>query len=197
MAPGPLASRLDIPVPITTVQQEVAQLMTLHWLPHVNRSDYAGAWDVLPLRCLKQHVASHPILQGFSLGDATGEWADLPPLRQCPGIRRLLDQLQCPLLSVRLMRLHAGASIKPHRDHGVHMGCGEARLHAPVWTNADVRFLAAGKELPMREGELWYFNANEEHEVTNCSLTARTHLVVDCVTNPWLVSRIQKGAFGG
>jgi hypothetical protein len=195
-AEGPLCSRLDIPVPIAALQDEVARQMAGSWLPHVNHGDYDGAWDVLPLRCQRRHVDAHPILQGFALSDPAQDWDDLPVLRTCPAIRQLLDRLACPLKSVRLMRLHAGASIRPHRDHGLHLGSGEARLHAPVWTHPDVHFYVAGQEVPMREGELWYFNADQEHAVVNHSRTARTHLVMDCVANPWLVRRIQEGAFG-
>lgn len=191
---GPVFSRLDIPVPLARVQREVSQLMTRDWQPHVNRADYDGGWDVMPLRCQVQHVNAHPILQGFALHAAAGGWCDLPALEQCPSIRLLLGQLECPLLSVRLMRLHAGSSIQPHRDRGLHLGCGEARLHVPVWTNPDVHFIVAGQEMPMRAGELWYFNADEEHAVVNHSQQARTHLVMDCVANPWLVRRIEEGA---
>lgn len=195
-AGGPVFSRLDMPVPLTMLQGEVSQLMTRNWHPHVNRGDYDGGWDVMPLRCQKQHVNAHPILQGFALNAATDDWDDLPVLQQCPSIQRLLNQLECPIKSVRLMRLHAGASIRPHRDRGLHLDCGEARLHVPVWTNPDVHFIVAGREMPMPAGELWYFNADEVHAVVNRSQAACTHLVIDCVANPWLVRRIQEGAFG-
>lgn len=195
MPRGPQSSRLGLPVPVAALQADVSQLMARGWVPHVNRNDYEGAWDVLPLRCLRQHATAHPILQGFALNGDAGDWNDLPVLEGCPGIRQLLDRLQCPVRSVRLMRLHPGASIRPHRDHGLHLGGGEARLHAPVWTNPDVHFVVAGQEVPMREGELWYFNADEEHEVVNHSRTARTHLVMDCGANPWLVRHIEEGAF--
>lgn len=191
---GPLSSRLGISVPIAALQDEVSQLMVRSWLPHVNRADYDGAWDVMPLRCQRQHAGAHPILQGFALNDPAQAWDDLPVLHTCPAVRQLLSRLECRLKSVRLMRLHAGASIRPHRDAGLHMGCGEARLHVPVWTNPDVHFLVAGHEVPMREGELWYFNADEVHAVVNRSQAARTHLVIDCEANPWLVRRIHEGA---
>lgn len=193
---GPLVSRLDLPVPITALQAEVSQLIAGGWLPHVNRGDYDGVWDVMPLRCQREHVTAHPILQGFALHGGAGDWDDLPVLQACPGIRQLLDRLKCPLRSVRLMRLHAGASIKPHRDHGLHLGCGEARLHVPVWTNPEVHFRVAGQEVPMREGELWYFNADEVHEVVNHSRVARIHLVMDCTVNAWLLRRIDEGDVG-
>jgi quercetin dioxygenase-like cupin family protein len=195
-AQGPVAAHLNIPLPTAALQDEVSRLLALSWLPHVNRGDYEGAWDVLPLRCQRQHVGAHPLLQGFAVNGPAQEWDDLPVLQACPTIRQLLSQLQCPLRSVRLMRLHAGASIKPHRDPGLHLGCGEARLHVPIWTHPDVQFVVAGRELPMQEGELWYFNADEEHSVVNRSPRARIHLVMDCLANPWLVRRITEGALG-
>lgn len=191
---GPVFSRLDVPVPLALLQRDVSQLMTRSWQPHVNRNDYEGGWDVMPLRCQTQHVNAHPILQGFALHAGAGGWCDLPALGQCPSIQQLLGRLECPLLSVRLMRLHAGSSIQPHRDTGLHLGGGEARLHVPVWTNPDVHFFVAGREMPMRAGELWYFNADQEHAVVNHSREARTHLVMDCVANPWLVRHIEEGA---
>lgn len=193
---GPVAARLDIPVSIAALQDEITRLSSHKWIPHVNRDDYDGAWDVIPLRCQRQHVHAHPILQGFAVNGVGQEWDDLPELQACPAVQQLLGRLECPLKSVRLMRLHAGASIKPHRDHGLHLGCGEARLHVPVWTHPGVQFVVAGHALPMREGELWYFNADEEHAVVNCSPAARTHLVIDCLANPWLVRHIEEGAVG-
>lgn len=196
---GPLFSRLSlpVPVPVASLQAEVSQWAAHSWLAHVNRLGYEGGWDVMPLRCQKQHLAAHPLLQGFALTAGQDDWDDLPALKQCPSIGQLLGRIQCPIKSVRLMRLHAGASIRPHRDHGLHLGCGEARLHVPVWTNPDVHFIVAGREAPMREGELWYFNADEEHEVINRSRTSRTHLVMDCVVTPWLMDRIEEGALEG
>ena len=88
------------------------------------------------------------------------------------------------------MRLKAGSSIKPHRDHGLGLEHGQARLHVPVYTHPDVRFLVEGQVIPMEAGELWYFNADATHEVVNEGLCDRTHLVIDCIANPWLERRI-------
>ena len=38
----------------------------------------------------------------------------------------------------------------------------------------------------MRAGELWYFNADQMHEVHNRSDQDRINLVVDCGVNDWL-----------
>ncbi|HBY34527.1 MAG TPA: aspartyl beta-hydroxylase, partial [Delftia acidovorans] len=160
---------------------------------HVNHGGYEGVWRVMPLRCQRQHVAAHPILQSFSIEEPEEDWKDLPLLQHCPAIRQVLEQLQCPLRSVRLMQLKAGSSIKPHRDHGLGLAHGQARLHVPVHTHPDVQFIVEGRTIPMAAGELWYFNADATHEVVNRGTRDRTHLVIDCLANAWLADSIGKG----
>lgn len=192
-----LFSRLRAAAALEALQAEVDALMDQAWLPHVNQRDYEGGWQVLPLRCQRTHVDAHPILQSFSLhpgGESAGEWEDLPRLQGCTAIRGILDSLECPVRSARLMQLQAGATIKPHRDGGLCWEEGLARLHVPIRTHPDVSFLVEGQAIPMQAGELWYFNADAEHEVHNRSPRHRTHLVIDCDANPWLVDRIRQGA---
>lgn len=92
------------------------------------------------------------------------------------------------------MRLAAGAAIKPHRDHGLGMAFGEARLHVPIHTSAAVSFLVDKQRIPMGAGELWYFNADQIHEVYNRGDEDRINLVIDCVVNDWLRDQILNGA---
>ena len=99
----------------------------------------------------------------------------------------------CALQAVRLMRLHAGAEIHPHRDPGLGIEHGLARLHLPVRTHEAVGFLVDGERRPMQAGELWYFNADQVHEVWNRGDEDRIHLVIDCIANPWLVAKVQAG----
>lgn len=163
------------------------------WIDHVNTNDYSGGWDVMPLRCQRQHLQAHPVLQGFAIAEGS-DWENLPALDGCLEIPRLFNQLQCPLKSARLMRLHAGAEVKPHRDHQLSMEYGEARLHLPIHTSDAVHFLVDKKPIPMRAGELWYFNADLIHEVYNRGSEDRINLVLDCVVNDWLREQIQRGA---
>lgn len=185
-------ARLDGPANLPALQAEVATLLGRDWVDHVNRNDYAGGWDVLPLRCQREHLDAHPILQGFAI-HAGDDWQDLPVLDTCPALRALLGRLQCPLRSARLMRLKAGAHIRPHRDHGLSLEQGQARLHLPIETSDHIRFLVDGRTVPMRAGELWYFNADQVHEVHNPGEHDRINLVIDCVANAWLVERIHAG----
>ncbi len=179
-------------LPLSALQREVDQLIQNPWVDHVNKKDYEGGWDVLPLRCQRQHLNAHPILQGFSIADGD-EWENLPVLEQCPAIESIFSQLQCFIKAARLMRLKAGAEIKPHRDHGLSIEFGEARLHVPIHTSAAVSFIVDNKTIPMRAGELWYFNADQVHEVYNRGSEDRINLVIDCVANEWLCEQIRAG----
>jgi hypothetical protein len=188
-----LFARLDATVVLPALQVELAALLPRPWLDHVNRNDYIGGWDVLPLRCQRQHVDAHPILQGFAITDGE-DWQDLPVLDHCPAIRDLLAQLQCPLRAVRLMRLKAGAQIRPHFDPGLSLESGQARLHLSIQTSDTIDFLVEGRRVPMRAGELWYFNAERTHEVHNRGDSDRINLVIDCVANDWLRAQVAAGA---
>jgi hypothetical protein len=188
---GPVVAfaRIDDRIPVAGLQAELATLLDRGWLDHVNRRDYSGGWDVLPLRCQREHLGAHPILQGFAISHGD-DWADLPVLDSCPAMRAVLDRLQCPLKSARLMRLKAGAEIKPHSDPGLSLESGQARLHLPIQTSDRIVFKVDHQVMPMRAGELWYFNAELEHEVHNHGSEDRINLVVDCVANDWLRGKI-------
>ncbi len=185
-------ARLSCALDLTSLQAEVEQLLQQQWVDHVNKKDYQGGWDVLPLRCQRQHVNAHPVLQGFAIADGD-EWENLPVLKLCPTIESIFNQLQCPIKAARLMRLKAGAEIKPHRDEGLSIESGEARVHVPIHTSNAVSFIVDKKTIPMRAGELWYFNADQVHEVYNRGVEDRINLVIDCVANEWLCEQIRRG----
>lgn len=186
-------AKVPCAVQLAALQREVDQLVQNPWVDHVNKNDYSGGWDVLPLRCQRQHLNAHPILQGFAIADGD-EWENLPVMAQCPEIQNLLTQLQCTIKATRLMRLKAGAEIKPHRDHELSIEFGEARLHVPVHTSDAVSFIVDKKIIPMCAGELWYFNADQIHEVYNHGSDDRINLVIDCVVNDWLREKIMAGS---
>ncbi|MDF3123441.1 aspartyl/asparaginyl beta-hydroxylase domain-containing protein [Rheinheimera sp. 1928-s] len=171
------------------MQQELQLLAQQHWCQHVNKADYQGGWDVLALRCATKHQDAHAILQSFAIEDGT-EWQDLPLLEQAPYVKNFLQHLPVSIKSVRLMRLHPGAVIQPHRDHGLCLEQGEARLHLPLQTNPELKFYVAEQLVPMQEGELWYINADQTHRVENKGGAARINLVIDCEANDWLKGQV-------
>lgn len=196
---APIAfAKIPCVIQLSLLQKEVESLLQYSqvinsWVDHVNKKDYRGGWDVLPLRCQRQHLHAHPILQGFDIA-AGDDWENLPVMAQCPEMQNLFNQLQCPVKAARLMRLKAGAEIKPHRDHELSIDFGEARLHVPIHTSEAVSFFVDNKLIPMRAGELWYFNADQMHEVYNRGDEDRINLVIDCVANEWLRNVVRAGA---
>lgn len=199
---NPVISFAKIPCAIQLVelQADIESLLDRSlpvevWVDHVNKNDYLGGWDVLPLRCQRQHLHAHPVLQGFAIADGD-EWENLPVLKHCPAITAIFNQLQCPIKAARLMRLKAGAEIKPHRDHQLSIEFGEARLHVPIHTSDLVSFIVDNKTIPLRAGELWYFNADQLHEVYNRGSEDRINLVIDCTANKWLCEQIKLGRAG-
>jgi hypothetical protein len=186
-------AHLTYSVSAADLQAEIQQLLQQAWVDHVNKQDYQGGWDVLPLRCQHQHLNAHPVLQGFAIAEGD-EWEDLPVLAFCPIISAVLASLKCPVKSVRLMRLKAGAEIKPHRDHKLGIEHGEARLHMPIHTSDKVIFTVNDLRVPMAAGELWYINTDLIHAVINNGDQDRINLVIDCAANDWLREQIQQGS---
>ena len=185
-------AQVALPIDLSSLQQELTSLLQQTWLEHVNHNDYSGGWDVLPLRCKREHVGAHPVLQGFAIADGE-DWQDLPALKRSPAIRAFLQTLRCPLKSVRLMRLKAGAEIKPHRDYGLSLAYNEARLHLSLQTSEKIHFYVNHQRVPMGAGELWYINADQEHAVHNRGDEDRINLVIDSVANDWLREQVTLG----
>jgi mannose-6-phosphate isomerase-like protein (cupin superfamily) len=170
----------QLPVDIHSIQSEVSAI-TQPWSPHFNTKHYEGGWTVISLRAPGGHAdrVIPDLVQ-------EGGYMDTPLMENCPAIRELVAAFKCPVLSVRLMNLQAGAIIKEHRDHELAFEKGEARLHFPIFTNDGVEFYVDNERIPMREGDCWYINANLPHRVANHGSTDRIHLVIDCKVNAWV-----------
>ncbi len=185
MSPGAIQSQLICKAVGFDKEALAAELATLSdelWTAHVNQADYEGGWSVVALRTLKIHADSHPILQSFQI-EAGDDWIDLPILESLKTVKKLLGQIPFRKKSVRLMKLNPGAHIKEHRDKGLSLERGEARLHIPLQSDDGVEFISNGKRLDMSDGELWYINADAPHSVRNTGNIPRTNLVVDCAVS--------------
>ena len=182
---------LEFQFDVKKLQLEVNEILKCDWVAHVNQRAYQGQWDVFPLRCAVAHQESHPILQAYSI-ENNSKWVNLPALSNSPYLSKVINLLKCPIQSVRLMRLKAGASILPHNDAGLGLAHGQARLHVPIFSNNSVTFYVANQLVPMPAGKITYINADQVHEVRNQSAEDRIHLVIDCVSNAWLEENIRE-----
>jgi mannose-6-phosphate isomerase-like protein (cupin superfamily) len=183
-------ARINIEVPEF---KEVSASLNSKWHPHYNTYDYEGDWEIFALR--SPGGSTDNILADLAGKDA---YADTAHMENFPSVKKLLNSLQCEVMSVRLLNLKAGAIIKQHRDRELSFENGEARLHFPVITNEQVEFYVNDLRVTMHPGECWYINANMPHRVANYGSTDRIHLVIDCKVNDWLMdifSRSEKTEF--
>ncbi|WP_448697771.1 aspartyl/asparaginyl beta-hydroxylase domain-containing protein [Mucilaginibacter sp. AW1-3] len=177
-------ARLPIEVPDFT---DVQSFLDDDWQPHFNTRDYEGDWKVLPLRSPGGKNNIIPELIGGEDG-----FEDTVYMQKMPSVKQLINALQCPVKSARLLNLKAGAIIKQHRDRELAFEKGEARLHFPVQTNSMVEFYVNDIRVTMQTGESWYINANMPHRVNNYGSIDRIHLVIDCDVNDWLKSVFER-----
>jgi hypothetical protein len=165
------------------MQAGVARLARTDWIEHFGTDHYRGSWSVVPLRAPAH--ARDPIQMIF-VDPACEQFADTTVLDGQPYFREILRAFQCPIESVRLMRLAPASEIKEHCDRDAALERGRARIHIPVVTNPQTSFYLNGSKVPMREGESWYLRLCDPHAARNDGSDDRIHLVIDAIVDAWL-----------
>lgn len=164
----------------TNLVNDLNLLMNHQWLPHFNTGGYQGDWKVISLYSINGDANNIFV----SSGD-TSVVSETEVLKVCSYLKEVIDTFKFPVLSARILRLGAGAEIKPHRDHELGYENNNFRLHIPIKTNENVNFILDGIRLKMLPGECWYTNVNFIHSVSNKGETDRFHLVIDGKRNLW------------
>lgn len=179
--PTPPTRYLKLPLSFDAalLEQDLARIAPQHWANHFNTNAYDNGWRGVALRSVGGQTTSL-----IPVHDAA--FSDTPVLAACPYFAQVLAQFECEKSSVRLLALDAGGVIKPHRDSGTSLEGGITRLHVPIQTSSQVTFCIDGEQVHFAPGHTWYLNASCEHSAHNPTATSRIHLVLDCVTNPWL-----------
>lgn len=182
MSEGEITKFLKLPFQfdISKLLADLGVVLKKSWIAHFNTEGYDGTWNSLPL-----YAPNGDSKNIFALSDADHPILPTDELKNCSYFKEVIQQFECPLLSVRLLRLAVGANIKPHRDYQLGYEDGAFRLHIPIITNPDVSFKLAGTKLNMLPGECWYTNVNYIHSVSNEGKEDRIHLVIDGERNAW------------
>lgn len=162
------------------LEDDLSLILEAHWIPHFNTYGYNGDWNVIAL-----YAPNGDDSNILALSPSNAIPSETPILKQCPYFKRVIDTFECPILSARILRLCVGAEIKPHKDHALGYEDGNFRIHIPLVTNEDVKFILDGTQLKMLPGECWYTNVNYMHAVTNAGKSDRVHLVIDGERNEW------------
>lgn len=115
---------------------------------------------------------------------STGEaFGPTEALERCPYVRDVLDAFPAEKDRVRFMRLGAKGRILRHSDPIEQIAADLLRVHVPIRTSPDVRFLVNDIPVVMRPGEVWHVDVRFPHEVHNAGTADRVHLVIDLIGN--------------
>ncbi|MBC8009521.1 MAG: aspartyl/asparaginyl beta-hydroxylase domain-containing protein, partial [Burkholderiales bacterium] len=186
----PASLRLPVTFDVGLLQADLAGIFAKEFIPHFNTRYYEGDWSVVALRSIggrADQIYPDPTRNDF---------LDTSLMARCPYVSEVVDYFRCPKLAVRFLRVRPRSVVKEHRDHMLSFEDGEVRLHIPITTNPEVRFVVAGKRVIMGEGECWYNDFTELHSVHNDGDGDRVHLTIDCVLNDWLRAELLVAASG-
>ncbi len=172
--------KLPFSFDIPQLQQALADIEASQvWVSHFNTAAYENNWGCIALRSVggaQDHIMP---LEGAAFEDTA-------VLAASPYLQQVIKHFQCEKTSIRLMALEPGGVIKEHRDVATSLEDGITRLHIPIQTRPEVLFRIDGQAVHFSAGDTWYLNASCLHGVVNDSPVSRVHLMLDCVTNPWL-----------
>jgi GNAT superfamily N-acetyltransferase len=93
-----------------------------------------------------------------------------------------LDSLRITELGrVMIVSLKPGGSIDPHADEGRYAE-HYSRFHLVLTSDEGNEFTCGEESVHMQAGEVWWFNHQLEHAVSNRSKRERIHVIFDAVT---------------
>ena len=185
MPPMKFPDRLRLPLVFDRdlLAADLRRLQATPWIRHFVTQNYQGDWSVIALR--GPAGARHPIQMIYSDPTVTA-FEDTPMLAACRYFRSVLDSFDCPLQTVRLMRLTPGSIIREHTDHDLSFEQGSIRLHIPITTNDGVVFELNRRRVILEAGSCWYLRLSDPHSVANQGDADRVHLVIDASVNEWV-----------
>jgi Aspartyl/Asparaginyl beta-hydroxylase len=186
--------RLPLRFDPTRLAEDLARVEASGWIRHYVPDNYEGDWSVVPLRAPAGET--HPLRMIYADPTATA-FVSTPLLDECPYFREVMGAFQCPLRTVRLMRLTPGSVIKEHFDHELSFEDGMVRVHVPVVTNDGVDFRLNGERVVMEAGSAWYLRLSDPHTVANRGGTDRVHMVIDGFVNEWVKTLFESVAAAG
>lgn len=121
-----------------------------------------------------------------------GAYAKTVAALVAPYLWDVAEHFDAPMSRVRLMRLRPGARILRHCDPLEEIAFDLVRLHVPIRTHAEVRFLVDDRRIAMQPGEVWHVDVRFPHEVHNAGTQDRVHLVLDLRRTPALDAMLQR-----
>jgi uncharacterized protein (TIGR03032 family) len=170
--------RLPLRVDADTLAAEVGALSEEIWKAH---PEGAPGNTAVPLLAVG----------GDAANDSTrGAIAPTPYLDALPYLRRVLGALDTVVGRSRLMRIEEEGELDAHVDINYYWR-DHLRVHVPVLTTPDVKFVCGGAAVNMAAGEVWVFDTWRRHGVRNPAQAPRVHAVIDTVGSAALWNLIE------
>src|SRR5882672_11265889 len=89
---------------VKKMQEELQQIDSKAWKLHYQKLHYEGNWTAIPLRSITGDASNI-----FLLPQNNSEYKDTVFLENSGYFNEVLSSFKCPLLTIRLMKLSAGA----------------------------------------------------------------------------------------
>lgn len=158
--------RLPLLFDVDRLEYEVSSIAENEWRKHPQ--GFAGN-SALPLVSAK----------GDPDNEMTkGRMLPTPFLERMPYFQQVIASLKSEVGRTRLMRLDGHCDVKPHCDVAYYW-IRHSRIHVPIVTTPDVKFVCREKMVNMKAGECWNFDTWGIHTVVNQGQHQRIHLVID------------------
>lgn len=137
-----------------------------------------AAWEAHPDQVPGNSAARLISTVGLESDAVTGQMRPTRWLQSLPYLRQVLASFGVVWSRSRLMRLAPYTGVPEHADINYNWHT-RVRVHIPVHTSADVRFVCDGEAVHMAAGEAWIFDNWRRHRVENNFCGERIHLVAD------------------
>lgn len=173
---------------INKLVKDLSLVNSDEWIFHPNVQAYSGLWEISSLCSVSGDIKDIVAVENQ-------EYIATKLLERSSYINTILNTFQTKIEAVRFMKLGANSIIKEHCDKGSCFEEGYARLHIPITSNDDVRFILSGENYKMKLGRCYYIDANNFHSVINNGNEDRVHLLIDCHVNEWLEKIFKKAGF--
>lgn len=156
-----------------------------------------GAWREHPQKYPGNYALPLISVDGDPGSDAiAGPMRPTEYLQRCPYLQHVLARLAAVWGRTRLMKLTAGAEVTPHADINYYWR-DRVRVHVPILTHPEVRFICGEAEVNMAAGECWIFDTWRPHRVINPVAQERIHLVADTVGSEVFWELAERGRAAG
>lgn len=159
--------RLPIQFSVDRLASEVAALPPSAWTAHPQKFPGNSA-----VRLITADGQPTDVIEG-AMGPT-------PYLLALPYVMHIMATIGAVWGRSRLMALAPGSEVPAHIDSHYYWRT-HIRIHVPVITNPDVRFICGDETVHMAPGECWVFDSFQRHEVQNGGSETRVHLVLDTV----------------